>query len=68
MDDSNVIPFPVAARITAWPLKNYKVTIVTKGGKRIEQFEPSYLASMDLIRNALQEFPDAIRISVSKQS
>ena len=68
MEQSNVVQFPIVARPTAWPTRNFKITIVRKGGQRIEQFERTYLASMDLVRIALQEYPDAIRVAVIKQS
>jgi hypothetical protein len=47
--------------------KRFCVTVHKKGGKRIVAHEDTYLASMDLIRIALLEHPDATRISVMKE-
>jgi hypothetical protein len=59
---SNVIQFPGGA-----PRRMFNVKVYLPGGKIATKQAETKRASMDLILEALQEFPDARRISVFRE-
>lgn len=63
---ADIIPFPAAATPAAERL--FRVTVIKRGGERIVTRAATHLASMDLVLAALHQHPDAMRVSVIKES